>query len=804
MPVFALMFVAGAWALQQFPWLPSLTWGWGILPVAVLFYCLRTFTVIRCVLLAVLGLTLGFFWAAWLAQGRMADELPPAWQGRDIAIVGVVASPPVMHDRGMRFDFDVEQVQTAGAAVPRRISLIHYAGGFAMAAPTPAETAEKANLPVFHAGERWQLTVRLKRPHTTSNPHGYDFELWMLERNIRASGYIRQQPEAVRLDERVNRPGYWIEMVRESVSQRIARVLHGQSYAGVLKALAIGEDDDISQQDWQVFRNTGIIHLVSISGLHITMLSGMVYVMVAGFWRRVPRWALYLPARKAGLLAGVIAAIAYSLVAGFSIPTQRTLYMLSVFALAFWSGRRVSVSRVLLLALFVVVLIDPWAVLAAGFWLSFGAVAAMVYAMSGRLHRPHWLRDAVATQWAVTIGLMPVLLMLFGQVSLISPLANAFAIPLVSLVIVPLTLLGSFLPLDSLLWLAHWIMQLAMGLLKWLSALPVAVWQQHMPSVLAMLLAVAGVICLMLPRGVPLRWLGVMAILPLFLEMPPVPSGGDMQVAVLDVGQGLAVVVRTENHALLYDTGPRFSNESDSGNRVIVPYLHGAGIRRLNGMVVSHDDLDHTGGIDSVLAAMPVDWVLSSLPSGKPSLAKVQHLPCQAGQKWQWDGVEFDMLYPANAARLPEKASTNNRSCVLRIRSAAGSLLLPGDIERSAESDLLDAAGESMSADVLVAPHHGSRTSSTARFVDAVKPQVVIFTAGYLNRFHHPRSEVVERYAAMGANLYRSDHDGAIVLEFKQKEGISVMRWRRKAQRYWHNQPAGFIAASLAETGNAR
>ena len=804
MPVFALMFVAGAWALQQFPWLPSLTWGWGILPVAVLFYCLRTFTVIRCVLLAVLGLTLGFFWAAWLAQGRMADELPPAWQGRDIAIVGVVASPPVMHDRGMRFDFDVEQVQTAGAAVPRRISLIHYAGGFAMAAPTPAETAEKANLPVFHAGERWQLTVRLKRPHTTSNPHGYDFELWMLERNIRASGYIRQQPEAVRLDERVNRPGYWIEMVRESVSQRIARVLHGQSYAGVLKALAIGEDDDISQQDWQVFRNTGIIHLVSISGLHITMLSGMVYVMVAGFWRRVPRWALYLPARKAGLLAGVIAAIAYSLVAGFSIPTQRTLYMLSVFALAFWSGRRVSVSRVLLLALFVVVLIDPWAVLAAGFWLSFGAVAAMVYAMSGRLHRPHWLRDAVATQWAVTIGLMPVLLMLFGQVSLISPLANAFAIPLVSLVIVPLTLLGSFLPLDSLLWLAHWIMQLAMGLLKWLSALPVAVWQQHMPSVLAMLLAVAGVICLMLPRGVPLRWLGVMAILPLFLEMPPVPSGGDMQVAVLDVGQGLAVVVRTENHALLYDTGPRFSNESDSGNRVIVPYLHGAGIRRLNGMVVSHDDLDHTGGIDSVLAAMPVDWVLSSLPSGKPSLAKVQHLPCQAGQKWQWDGVEFDMLYPANAARLPEKASTNNRSCVLRIRSAAGSLLLPGDIERSAESDLLDAAGESMSADVLVAPHHGSRTSSTARFVDAIKPQVVIFTAGYLNRFHHPRSEVMERYAAMGANLYRSDHDGAIVLEFKQKEGVSVMRWRRKAQRYWHNQPAGFIAASLAETGNAR
>lgn len=802
MPVFALMFVAGAWALQQLPWLPSLFWGVAVIPSLLFAWCFRHRLVMRWLALGLLGLALGFFWAAWLAHGRMADELLHTWQGRDITIVGVVASPPVMHDRGMRFDFDVEQVQTAGALVPGRISLIQYAGGFAMTAPMA--TAEQADLPAFHAGERWRLTVRLKRPHSTSNPHGYDFELWMLERNIRASGYIRQQPEAVRLDARVNRPGYWIEMVRETVGQRMAQVLQAQPYVGVLKALAIGEDDAISQQDWQVFRNTGIIHLVSISGLHITMLSGMVYGLVAGFWRRVPRWTLYLPARKAGLLAGVVAAIAYSLVAGFSIPTQRTLYMLSVFALAFWSGRRVSVGHVLLLALFVVVLMDPWAVLATGFWLSFGAVAAMAYVMGGRLHKPHWLRDAVATQWAVTIGLMPVLLMLFGQISLISPIANAFAIPLVSLVIVPLTLLGSFLPLDALLWLAHWIMQLAMGVLMWLSALSAAIWQQHAPSVSALLLAVVGVTCLMLPRGVPLRWLGVVAILPLFLETPPVPGRGDMQVAVLDVGQGLAVVVRTENHVLLYDTGPRFSNESDSGNRVIVPYLNGAGIRRLNGMVVSHDDLDHTGGMDSVLAAMPVDWVLSSLPLDKPSLAQMRHRPCQAGQKWQWDGVEFDMLYPANAARLPEKVRTNNRSCVLHIRSAAGSILLPGDIERSAETDLLDATGRGVSADVLVAPHHGSRTSSTVRFMHAVKPQAVIFTAGYLNRFRHPRHEVVERYAAIGANLYRSDHDGAVVLEFRRKGGISVTRWRRKAQRYWHNQPAGFIEASLAETGNAR
>jgi len=802
MPAFALTFVAGAWVLQQLPWLPPLSWGWGLVPLVAFFYGFRKRSAIRRLLPAVLGLAFGFGWAAWLAHGRMADELPPEWEGRDIAIVGVVAGLPGIHDRGERFDFDVESVQTPGAVVPRRISLIHYAGGFSLGSPAPK--TQHAGMPQFHAGERWQFTVRLKRPHSTSNPYGYDFELWMLERNIRASGYIRQSPAAVRVDARVNRPAYWVDMVRESVSWRIESVLQDRPYAGVLKALAIGEDDAVSQQDWQVFRRTGIIHLISISGLHITMLSGMVYTLVFAIWRRVPHWTLRCPARRAGLVAGVVTAVAYSLVAGFSIPTQRTLYMLSVIALAFWSGRRVSIGRVLLLSLLVVVLIDPWAVLAVGFWLSFGAVAVMAYALGGRLQHPHWLRDAILTQWAVTIGLMPVLLMLFGQVSLISPLANAFAIPLVSLVIVPLTLLGSFLPLDSLLWLAHWLMQLAMALLLWLSESPSAIWQQHIPSIPAMLLALAGVACLLLPRGVPLRWLGLAGMLPLFLDAPSMPARGDMRVAVLDVGQGLAVVVNTQNHVLLYDTGPRFSSESDSGNRVIVPYLNGMGVKRLNGLVVSHDDLDHTGGMGSVIAAMPVDWVLSSLPQEKPELGQLQHSPCRAGQKWRWDGVDFEILYPVNAADLPTGVKTNNRSCVLHIRSAAGALLLPGDIERSAEADLLDAAGHGIDADVLVAPHHGSRTSSTPGFVEAVKAQAVIFTAGYQNRFRHPRSDVVTRYATAGTKLYRSDHDGAVLLDFEQHRGIAVTRWREKSQRYWYNRPAGFTSPSLAETGNAR
>ncbi|SNR66144.1 competence protein ComEC [Methylobacillus rhizosphaerae] len=801
MPIFALMFVAGAWVLQQLPWLPSLSWGWCVLLVFPL-WCLRQFPLTRYVATGLLGMMLGFGWAAWCAHGRMADQLPHAWEGRDIEIVGVVASLPAMHERGRRFDFAVEQVKTPHAVVPTNISLMQYSGDYVM--DTVSATASNRSLPEFHAGERWQLTVRLKRPHSTANPHGYDFELWMLERNIRASGYIRQAPQPVMLSARVLKPQYMIERVREHISQYMMQALYGQPYAGVLRALAIGADDAVSQQDWQIFRRTGIVHLISISGVHITMLSAMAYALVYAIWCRIPYWVLYVPARKVALVAGVATAIAYALVAGFSVPTQRTLYMLSVFAVAFWSGRRVSFGRVLLFALLVVVLIDPWAVLAAGFWLSFGAVALIAYVMGKRIRRPHWFRDAILSQWAVTVGLMPGLLLLFGQFSLVSPLANAFAIPLVSLVIVPLTLLGSFLSVDVLLWLAHWIMQLAMQLLGWLSDLPAAVWQQHAPTTLSLLLAVGGIACLLLPRGIALRWLGLIAVLPIFFNKPDTPLPGEMRVAVLDVGQGLAVVIRTNQHTLLYDTGPRFSSESDSGNRVIVPYLHGEGIQRLHGMVVSHDDLDHTGGMDSVLAAIPVDWAIGSLPADKPVLRALNHRPCQAGQRWSWGGVTFEILYPANPDQFSSSVRTNNRSCVLRVRSAGGTLLLPGDIERSAEVDLLGMGAENFAAEVLLAPHHGSKTSSTHDFVTAVKPRIVIFTAGYLNRFRHPRPEIVKQYESLGARQYRSDDDGAVILDFSRDGGVVATSWREKSRRYWHDQSAAFTRASLAETGSAR
>lgn len=790
----ALIFVFGVWVLQQQPVLPVFAWLALVIPLILcIVLARRGYPLVLRIALAGLAFMAGFFWAAGMAQVRLADALPKAWERKNIEIVGVVASLPQQHERGQRFEFDVERVRTPGATVPRHISLSQYSAGF-------SATTNPVDASAFQAGERWQLTLRLKRPHGTANPHTFDFEAWAFERNIRATGYVRMGESNHQLDALVYRPSYIVERIRGDIRAHIDHAVGGKDYAGILRALAIGDDDAIGPEQWQVFLNTGTNHLISISGLHITMLSGLVFALVLFGWRRSERLLLWIPARKAATVAGVIAALLYALVAGFSVPTQRTLYMLSVFALALWSNREVSIARVLAIALVVVVLFDPWAVLAPGFWLSFGAVAVIAYALGGRLRRPHWWRESVATQWAVTLGLIPLLLLMFQQISIVSPVANAFAIPLISLLVVPLTLLGSLLAISWPLELAHGLMALCMACLQWLAGLPLSTWQQHAPPVWAALLALFGVLWLLLPKGFPLRWLGGVALLPVFLLLPPVLRPGEMQVSVLDVGQGLSVLVRTAGHSLLYDTGPKFSQHSDSGSKTILPYLRGEGVRRLDGLIVSHDDLDHSGGASSVISQLPVGWLSTSLAPDAPLLAGSSHIPCVAGQRWIWDGVSFEMLAPVAYATTETK--DNNRSCVLKVESAYGSLLLPGDIEREAENWLLAAMPEGLRADVLVAPHHGSKTSSTPDFVAAVRPQAVAFTVGYLNRFGHPKRAVVERYHDLGARLYRSDRDGALLLKFAG-DGIAVERWRDLRRRYWQ-QTTVECAECLAEKDLAR
>ena len=704
MPLWALSFVAGISVLQLQSQLPQLAWA-ALLPLMLIARFVRgrvlAVEVLHLGAACAVAAGSGFFWAAFLAQQRLADELPAVWESHDIRLTGVVAKLPQSVERGIRFEFDVETVMTPQARVPSRIVLSWYGAWHRDAMP--------ATLPELHVGERWQLSVRVRRPHGSANPHGFDYEAWLLEHDIRATGYVRMVETPRRIDAFVVRPAYAVERVREFARARILGALSDGKLAGVIAALVMGDQRAISFEQWKVFTRTGINHLVSISGLHITMIAALLFTVVYAVWRRCAPLVLWLPARKAASACALIGALTYSSIAGFAVPAQRTVYMLSVAAVALWLGQLSSAASILCAALFVVTVLDPWAVLAPGFWLSFGAVALILYVGLGRLRTPHWFIAWARTQWAVTLGLVPLLLVLFQQVSLVSPLANAFAIPLISLVVVPLALLGTVTPFDIVLRLAHELMAYAMRALEWLASLPDAVWEQHAPPAWAVAFALAGIGWMLLPRGFPGRWIGAVMTVPMFTVVPAGPNDGAVSLAVLDVGQGLAVVVRTARHALLYDTGPYYSSEADSGNRIIVPYLRSSGIRRLHGMIVSHADNDHSGGAASVLAAVPVGWLASSIPAEHPlhGLA-ADSRPCFEGQRWEWDGVRFEILHPGWSSYTRQSLRANDRSCVLRISAFGYHVLITGDAEARSERELLVRVPDRLPADILVVPHHGS------------------------------------------------------------------------------------------------
>lgn len=726
----------------------------------------------------------GVAWAGAYAHRHLADRLDRALEGRDLVVVGVVASLPQRFERGVRFDFAPESARTSDGTtvrVPRLVGLAWYSG-------SPGETQQTVAL--LHAGERWRLTVRLKRPHGNANPHGFDYEAWLAERGIGATGYVHPRGPRERLAAFVPTPRYFIARARENVRDRFLAALPDHRYAGVLAALAVGDQQAIVGQDWDVFTRTGVGHLMSISGLHVTMVSGLVAALAAWAWRRSARLTLALPAQRVAALAGVLGALAYCLLAGFQVPAQRTLYMVAVVAVALWLGRIQSASRVLALSLGVVLLLDPLAVVSAGFWLSFGAVAAILYATGDARDRRGWLTPAARTQWAVTLGLAPLAVALFQQVSIVSPLANAIAIPVVSFIVTPLALIAAVIPIDAPLVAAHAVLAALMVVLDRLAALPGAVWQQHAPPAWTVAVAFAGIAWMLAPRGVPARWVGAVLMLPLLLLAPPRLPRGAAEVAVLDVGQGLAVVVRTTHRTLVYDAGPRYSVEADAGNRVVVPHLRATGTRDVDALVVSHDDNDHAGGAASVMRGFPGGALYTSVALDAPILPASAGLrvPCRRGDGWIWDEVRFEVLHPAGDSAA-KTGRANDASCVLAVSAGGMRVLLAGDIEAGAERELLAARGKDLHADVLLVPHHGSRTSSTEAWVAAVAPRYAVVAAGYRNRFGHPKEEVLERYSAHNTRVLRTDYDGALV--FRIEEGrISVLRMREARRRWWTNRPA--------------
>jgi len=776
----------------------------------------------------------GVTWATWRAEVRLADALPASSEQRDIDLVGMIDGLPERTAQGTRFRFKVEQVLTPAARVPQSLSLV-WNRQFRFPAFRPAgddetETASGTGHASLIPGQRWQLRVRLRRPHGNANPHGFDYEAWLLQQGVRATGYVRSGDTGTNrvLADFVLTFGSVVHNARYALRERIEEALAGSAYAGVIVALVVGDQRAIDSGDWEIFGRTGIGHLVSISGLHVTMLAGLAaWLTLVGVRYRARvtgRLPWHVPAHRLAALAGVSVALLYCLLAGMGVPAQRTLYMLAIIAFALWSGRIGMPARVLTLALLVVVVIDPWAVLAPGFWLSFSAVGLIFYVTGGRIEPPvnqalqgqrprgqrtragwyafvRMLREAARIQWAITLGLIPLGLWLFQQFSLVGPFANAVAIPLVSYAITPLALAGAFIPGmagDLLLVAAHGLMEALAELLAWMARVPWAMWSAAAAPVWAMLVGMLGVLWCLAPPAVPLRWVGALALLPVAFWPGERPAPEQLRVTALDVGQGSALLIETHSRRYLYDTGPWYTPTADAGGRVVLPYLRTHGIAALDGMVVSHNDLDHSGGALSILDGMRVGWVAGSLPdnslvsqrlraSSPPTSSAV--LPCRAGWHWQVDGFRFEFLHPG--ADAPSSRRANALSCVLRITAQDGrapAVLLTGDIERAQENDLITRyAPEQLRSDVLLVPHHGSLTSSSPAFLDRVQARIAIVQAGHLNRFGHPRPQVLQRFVERGTAVWRTDQHGAISLDISHA-GVTTRAWRQTHRRYWHGR----------------
>ncbi|NCT84749.1 MAG: DNA internalization-related competence protein ComEC/Rec2 [Comamonadaceae bacterium] len=718
---------------------------------------------------------LAFTQGALRAEWRLTPELHPAWEGRDLALTGRIDSLPVAilgqgGVPGWRFEFAVEAVGPAGTALPpelpRRLMLLAY------------ELPD--GLPALTAGERWRFTARLKRAHGLANPGGFDAELWLFEQGLRASGVVRAA-------QRLQAAPWWeLDAARQRLRRAIQAHVADPGMAGVLAALSLGDQNAIERADWALFRDTGVAHLLSVSGLHVTLFAWLAAAAVGPLWRRSGRLCLRLPAPMAARWLGVAAALGYALFSGLGVPAQRTVLMLAAVAGLQSVGLRWPWPLVLLGAAVVVTAVDPWALMQPGFWLSFGAVGLLMAA--GGEPAAGWrarLKAALRTQAIATVGLAPLSLICFAQLSAVGLLANLLAIPLISFVITPLALLGGLAP--PLWTLAAWLVQGLLAWLKLLLALPGAVWWLPAAPVWAQGLALLGAVLMVLRLPWRLRGAGLLMTLPLLWPAVPRPAQGEFELLAADIGQGNAVLVRTRGHALLFDAGPTYAPGADAGERVLLPLLRSLGIRRLDLLLLSHRDGDHVGGAATLLQALAVSELRSSLEPGHALLkAGPPARRCEAGQGWTWDGVRFELLHPL-PAHYAAGLKPNDLSCVLRITAASGRrALLAGDLEAGQERGLVEREAD-LRADLLLVPHHGSKTSSSAELLDAVRPAVGLVQAGYRSRFGHPAPAVLARYQAAGIAVLASPSCGAWRWRSELPPAQAGCE-RERRRRYWQDR----------------
>lgn len=711
-----------ALGLLALRWMPALPSGWVLLLLALLALPLlltRGYFI---------GLfLLGFAWACQSAQWALDDRLAPELDGRTLWLEGRVEGLPDRSGPSVRFL--LADVYSPRAKVPGTLRLSWFGG------------------PPVEGGERWRLAVKLKRPHGMANGAGFDYEAWLTAQRIGATGSVK---DGQRL-EASSGPRAW----REAWRQRLLAVdAHGRS--GALAALVLGDASGLTTADWQVLQDTGTLHLMVISGSHISLLAGLLYALVAAL-ARFGCWPSRLPWLPCACLLAASGAWAYSLMAGFEVPLQRACVMVSIVLLWRLRYRHRGLWTPLLGALLAVLLVEPLVVLLPGFWLSYGAVALLIFGFSGRLGRWTVWRTWLRAQWLMAVGLLPASIALGLPLSVSGVVANLIAVPWVELIVVPLALMGSLalgLPWlgEALLWISGGLLELLFRLLGWMAGLAPA-WQPVAAPIWAVVLAMLGALLLLAPAGVPLRLLGLAMFLPVFWPTVPLPAPGMAEIRVLDVGQGLSVLIRTRSQAWLYDTGAR-NGDFDIGERVVVPTLRSLGIGRLDMLMLSHADNDHAGGAMAVKSSLQPVQVISGEPERLPR--ELQARPCRVDE-WAIDGVRLSSWAWAGARE------SNDRSCALEIEANGERILLTGDLPQPAELAWL-AAHPGERIDWLLAGHHGSRSSSGLAFLRAIRPSTAIISRGANNPYGHPHPSVVERFRALGIRIQDTAEQGALTL----------------------------------------
>ncbi|MEH6814193.1 MAG: DNA internalization-related competence protein ComEC/Rec2 [Motiliproteus sp.] len=732
-----------------------------------------------------LAIFLGLLWGLLYGYWGMAHQLQESWQGIDLLAKGQVVALPRYDGQSCRFNFKLDflapvSVEQALPAASVNDSIVDNLKTKLPLRFTPRKIrlTQYRCLQALQTGMQLTMVVRLKRPHGYRNPGGFDQERSFLSNAIDALGYVRTlESTTTALSASAG-----FSKFRQGTADYISRQVDDPLQASLLQALLVGDKRGISSQQWQLFRDTGTLHLLVISGLHIGLVSAGVYLLLFNLGRAAP--ALSLTSRiRAAAIAAMVAALVYSLMAGFSLPTQRALVMITVLLSGWLLKRRPGAFSRLWVALSAVMVLDPLASLSAGFWLSFGAAGTLIYLLSGRHRLPAALTLMVRMQLAIFMVMTPLLAYQFFQVSLIAPLINLLAVPFISLLVLPLAMLSLVCGAISSsfsgfgLICAGWLLEQGYYFLVWIDALAGLQWYPPPQTVIAVVLALCGSMVVLLPKAIPGRKLGFVCWLPLLIGVDQPRQLEEFEVTVLDVGQGLAVYVETRNHRLLYDTGRRFNSGYTVAQSTIRPFLASSGVTTIDGLVISHGDIDHAGGSDFVQDSYVPAFVLSG--SGKQIINN--SMPCREGHSWVWDDVLFRFLHPGDDIYDKE----NNRSCVLQIISPNGSILLTGDIETKVEVDLVRRYGEKLKVDVLVAAHHGSKTSTSNEFLEHVNPSVVLASSGFRNNFGHPHPRVVQRIKKQGIGFFNTAVSGALIVDVQRHMPITISEFTQQRGRYW-------------------